>query len=40
VYDFIVNIQKGYIEVVNEEYEYNSKHYKGAKFIIKLPLKV
>jgi hypothetical protein len=29
---------KGEIEVVNEEYKYNGKKYKGAKFTITIPV--
>lgn len=37
-YNIIVNHMKGSIKVLNEEYEFDGKIYKGAKFIIKLPL--
>ena len=29
---------KGNIKVINEEYEYEGKQYKGANFIISLPV--
>ena len=37
-YNLVVNGMKGNIEVKNDEFEFNSKKYKGAKFIIKIPL--
>ncbi len=35
-YNLIVNKMNGTIDVSNEEYEFNGKQYKGAKFIIEL----
>ncbi len=37
-YNLIVNHMGGSIEVKNETFEFNSKKYTGAKFIITLPL--
>lgn len=37
-YNLIVNHMKGTLEVFNKEYEFNGKEYKGAEFVIKLPL--
>jgi PAS domain S-box-containing protein len=39
-YNMIVTHMRGRIEAVNEEYEFNGKQYKGAKFKITLPLKI
>ena len=36
--EIIVKHSNGNIEVYNREYEYNNKVYKGAEFIVKLPL--
>ncbi len=37
-YNIIVERMNGTIQAINEEYTYNDKNYKGANFIIKLPL--
>jgi PAS domain S-box-containing protein len=37
-YKLVVDHMKGEIEVVNEEYKYNGKKYKGAKFTITIPV--
>jgi len=37
-YDLIVNGMEGSIEVINDTHKHNNIEYKGAKFIIKLPL--
>ena len=39
-YNMIVNHMKGTITVSNEEYEFNSKSYRGAKFVITIPLEI